>query len=108
MPAIESSLQRGAAFDENAALFGALIATLRDRHRTVAEGGGERLRKRHEERGKIPVRRRIDLVVDPLSPFLELSPLAAFGLYGGDVPAAGIVTGIGMIRGVPCMIIAND
>lgn len=108
MPVIESSVQRGAAFDENAILYGDLLATLRERHRLVAEGGGERLRLRHEERGKIPVRRRIDHLVDPLSPFLELSPLAAWGLYGGEVPGAGIVTGVGMVAGVPCMIIAND
>ncbi len=74
----------------------------------MAEGGGERLRRRHMARGKIPVRQRIDHLVDPLSPFLELSPLAAWGLYGGEVPVAGIVTGIGVICDTPCMIIAND
>ena len=108
MPVIESSVQRGPAFEENASLYADLLATLRERHRQVAEGGGERLRRRHEERGKVPVRRRIDSLVDPFSPFMELSPLAAWGLYGSEVPAAGIVTGIGMVSGVPGMIIAND
>ncbi len=64
--------------------------------------------RRHRERGKIPVRERIEMLLDPLSPFLELSPLAAWGIYNNEVPAAGIVTGIGVIEGVACMIIAND
>ena len=64
--------------------------------------------QRHRDRGKIPVRERIDLLIDPFSPFLELSPLAAWGLYDNAVPGAGLVTGIGTIRGVICMIIAND
>jgi 3-methylcrotonyl-CoA carboxylase beta subunit len=71
-------------------------------------GGGERMVTRHRERGKIPVSERIDLLLDPLSPFLELSPLAAWGLYDNAVPGAGLVTGIGTIRGVVCMVIAND
>ncbi len=108
MPIIGGPVRKHAVFDDNATRYEELLATLRTRHREVAGGGGERLRRRHIERGKIPVRQRIDHLVDPLSPFLELSPLAAWGLYGGDVPAAGIVTGIGMICDTPCMIIAND
>ncbi|MBR1087630.1 methylcrotonoyl-CoA carboxylase [Bradyrhizobium manausense] len=81
---------------------------LRDRHGRVLAGGGEKLRARHIERGKIPVRERIDHLVDPLSPFLELSALAAWDQYGNEVPSAGIVTGIGIVTGLPCMIIAND
>ena len=95
-------------FRANAAAYDALIATLRVRHATVLQGGGERLAARHRERGKVLVRERIELLVDPLTPFLELSPLAAWGLYGGETPSAGIVTGIGIISGQPCMIIAND
>ena len=95
-------------FRANAAVYDGLLKTLRERQAWSMAGGGERMVQRHRERGKIPVRERIDLLVDPLSPFLELSPLAAWGLYGNAVPAAGIVTGIGTIRGVTCMIIAND
>lgn len=88
--------------------FEGLIETLRDQHRSVLEGGGEALVERHRARGKIPVRDRIDLLLDPGSPFLELSPLAAHGLYGGELPSAGIVTGIGIVHDTPCMVIAND
>lgn len=88
--------------------FDALLADLRRKHAVVAAGGGEAMRSRHEGRGKIFVRERIDRLLDPFSPFLELSPLAAFGLYDNGVPAAGLVTGIGMVHAVPCMIIAND
>ncbi len=85
-----------------------MIATLRERHALVASGGGERMRERHEGRGKVMVRERIDLLLDPQTPFLELSPLAAWGLYRNEVPGAGIVTGIGMVSGRACMLIAND
>ncbi|MGQ0503417.1 MAG: acyl-CoA carboxylase subunit beta [Panacagrimonas sp.] len=85
-----------------------LLKPLRERHATVLKGGGEALVNRHHERGKLLARERIDLLLDPLSPFLELSPLAAFELYGNEVPAAGIVTGIGIIAGTACCIIAND
>ena len=95
-------------FKANAAAYSALIATLRDRHAAVLQGGGERLAARHRGRGKVLVRERIELLVDPLTPFLELSPLAAWGLYGGETPSAGIVTGVGIISGQPCMVIAND
>jgi 3-methylcrotonyl-CoA carboxylase beta subunit len=88
--------------------FEALIDALRSHRRAAREGGGAALARRHRERGKIPVRDRIDLLLDPASPFLELSPLAAHGLYGGEVPAAGIVTGIGLVHDTPVMIIAND
>jgi 3-methylcrotonyl-CoA carboxylase beta subunit len=108
MPVIDNTVRIDAEFDRKAAEFSGLIYTLRDRHRQVLAGGGEKLRARHIERGKIPVRERIDYLVDPLSPFLELSPLAAWDLYGNEVPAAGIVTGIGIVAGVSCMIIAND
>lgn len=74
----------------------------------MRDGGGARLRDRHRARGKMPVRERIEALLDPLSPFLELSPLAAWGLCEGAVPATGIITGIGRVAGVPCMLIAND
>ncbi len=98
----------GPAFAANRSAYAALTDALRARLATAALGGGEALRQRHRARGKIPVRERIELLLDAGSPFLELSPLAAHGLYGGQVPAAGIVTGIGMVEGVPCALIAND
>ena len=85
-----------------------LIDELREIHRSTSEGGGERFRTRHHQRGKIFVRDRIEILLDADTAFLELSPLAAYGLYGGEVPSAGIVTGIGLVHGRPCMIIAND
>src|SRR5215510_2540295 len=95
-------------FRANAAVYEGLLKTLRERQAWSLAGGGERMVRHHRDRGKIPVRERIDLLIDPLSPFLELSPLAAWGLYHNAVPGAGLVTGIGTIRGVICMIIAND
>ncbi|MBX9605388.1 MAG: methylcrotonoyl-CoA carboxylase [Gammaproteobacteria bacterium] len=96
------------SFEANAARYAALVDELRARTAWAVAGGGEKLRQRHLERGKLPVRERIDLLLDPGSPFLELSPLACWGLYGNEVPAAGVVTGIGRVSGVPCMLIAND
>ena len=100
MPVIESRVREGQEFERNRSAYSGLIETLRERHRQVLKGGGEKLQRRHRERGKIPVRDRIDHLIDPLSPFLELSPLAAWGLYGNEVPGAGMVTGIGIVAGV--------
>ncbi|HEY8987840.1 MAG TPA: carboxyl transferase domain-containing protein, partial [Candidatus Limnocylindrales bacterium] len=89
----------------------ALVAELRDRQAAVASrgaGGDDRSIARHRERGKLPVRERIDRLLDPGSPFLELSPLAATGLYDDDAPSAGIVTGIGSVEGARVVIVAND
>ncbi|WP_163541569.1 carboxyl transferase domain-containing protein [Occultella kanbiaonis] len=85
-----------------------LTAELRDRLATVRTGGSESSRERHLARGKLLVRDRIDRLLDPGSPFLELSPLAAYDLYGGEVPSAGIVTGLGQVSGRTCVIVAND
>jgi acetyl-CoA carboxylase carboxyltransferase component len=76
-----------------------LVNQLRDRVTAARQGGGPRYLQRHREQGKLPVRERIDLLLDPGSPFLELSPLAAFEMYDNEAPAAGIVTGVG--RGQP-------
>lgn len=108
MPVLETAVRRGPEFEQKKAAYDSLIEDLRAKHRHILLGGGEKLRARHRDRKKIPVRERIDLLVDPLTPFLELSPLAAWGLYGNEVPAAGIITGIGIVSGVPCAIIAND
>lgn len=85
-----------------------LVAQLRNKHAQASQGGREKFRTRHKERGKLFVRDRIEMLLDPQTAFLELSPLAAHGLYGGEVPGAGMVTGIGMIHDRPCMVIAND
>ena len=99
---------RAPDFQARAAAYAALLEQLRERMRWAAAGGGEKLRQRHLERGKIPVRERIELLLDPGSPFLELSPLAGWGLHDNEVNAAGIVTGIGLVSGTACMLIAND
>ncbi|GAB3280584.1 carboxyl transferase domain-containing protein [Microbacterium lacusdiani] len=85
-----------------------LVSELRERLRATALGGPARARERHAARGKLLPRERVDLLLDPGSPFLELSPLAANGLYGDEAPAAGIITGLGLVSGRRCMIIAND
>src|SRR5438034_4069051 len=85
-----------------------LLADLRSRLDAVKKGGGDAAVKRHKERGKMFVRDRIEAVVDPDTPFLELGALAANGMYEDEAPSAGIVTGIGMIQGHQAMIVAND
>ncbi len=86
----------------------ALVEELREKVARAAVGGGERARQRHLARGKLLPRQRVELLLDPGSPFLELSPLAAYGMYGDEVPGAGLVTGIGRVSGRECVIIAND
>ncbi|HEY2354723.1 MAG TPA: carboxyl transferase domain-containing protein [Gaiellaceae bacterium] len=85
-----------------------LVAELRERSAQVALGGGEKAMERHTSRGKLPVRERIDRLVDPGTAFLELNALAAWDLYDGGAPSAGIVTGIGVVEGRECVIVAND
>jgi 3-methylcrotonyl-CoA carboxylase beta subunit len=85
-----------------------LAAELRERLALVRRGGDERSRRRHLQRNKLLVRDRVDRLLDPGASFLELSPLAAWDMYGEPVPAAGIVTGIGKVAGRPCMVVAND
>ena len=85
-----------------------LLADLRSRLDRAAQGGGEKARARHLARGKLLARQRVDVLLDPGSPFLELSPLAAEEMYGGKAPAAGVVAGIGRVSGRECLIIAND
>jgi acetyl-CoA carboxylase carboxyltransferase component len=86
----------------------ALVAELRERTAQVARGGGEKALERHRSRGKLPARERIDRLCDPGTAFLELNALAAWELYDGDAPSAGIVTGIGVVEGRQCVIVAND
>ncbi len=99
---------RSEEFAANAATMRALVADLRARVAEVEQGGGEAARKRHLGRGKLLPRDRVAGLIDPGSPFLELSQLAAHGMYDGEVPGAGIVTGIGRIAARECVIVAND
>jgi acetyl-CoA carboxylase carboxyltransferase component len=85
-----------------------LVAELRERTAQVARGGGEKATERHRSRGKLPARERVDRLVDPGTAFLELNALAAWEMYGGDAPGAGIVTGVGVVEGRECVIVAND
>src|SRR6188768_3254532 len=85
-----------------------LVADLRERLEVARRGGSESSRERHTSRGKLLVRERVDRLLDPGSPFLELSPLAATGMYDDAVPSAGIVTGIGRVSGRECVVVAND
>ena len=86
----------------------AAVAQLRERLAQARDGGGPRYLQRHREQGKLPVRERIDLLLDEGSPFLELSPLAAWEMYDNDAPGAGLVTGIGRVMGREVLIVAND
>jgi 3-methylcrotonyl-CoA carboxylase beta subunit len=95
-------------FARNAGAMRGLVAELREKLKEVAGGGGEASRARHTSRGKMLARQRVDLLVDAGTAFLEMSPLAANGLYGGDVHSASIVTGVGRIAGRECVIVAND
>ena len=95
-------------FAARAAHMRALVAELRERTALVAAGGGEKATERHRSRGKLTARERIDRLVDPGTAFLELNALAAWDIYDGQAPAAGIVTGIGVIEGRCCVVVAND
>ncbi|MGH2405797.1 MAG: carboxyl transferase domain-containing protein, partial [bacterium] len=95
-------------FNANRRAQEALVAELRARLGVVSEGGGERALRRHRELGKLTARERIDALLDSGSPFLELSPLAAWEMYENEAPSAGIVTGIGRVSGTEVMVVAND
>src|SRR6201981_2038098 len=109
MPAVPSSLdRRSEAFRANDGAMRVLVADLREKSAAIALGGDEPSRQRHLGRGKLLARERIRLLLDPGSPFLDLSAFAAYPMYDGAVPAAGIVTGIGRISGHECIVVAND
>jgi 3-methylcrotonyl-CoA carboxylase beta subunit len=109
MSILSSQVQtRSDEFCSNLERMRSLVAELRKKTAQTAIGGSESARKKYKDRGKLFVRDRVDLLLDPGTPFLELSPLAANGLYGGDVAGAGMVTGIGRISAQPCVIVAND
>ncbi|MEQ8968175.1 MAG: carboxyl transferase domain-containing protein [Azospirillaceae bacterium] len=109
MTVLKSSVDtRSNAFRDNAAAMRALVDGLRDTVQAIKEGGGAKARERHTGRGKLLPRDRVRKLLDPGAPFLEFSQLAAHGVYEDDVPAAGMITGIGRINGTECVIVAND
>ncbi|MBT4502565.1 MAG: methylcrotonoyl-CoA carboxylase, partial [Gemmatimonadetes bacterium] len=95
-------------FKENARYHRALAEQLREHIAEAEQGGGPKYRRRHEEQGKLFVYDRIERLLDPNSPFLELSPLAAMNMYNGAAAGAGLVTGVGRVSGREVMIVAND
>jgi 3-methylcrotonyl-CoA carboxylase beta subunit len=109
MGAIKTAVdRRGAEFRGNAERLGTLVADLRAHVGRIKEGGGARARERHLARGKLLPRDRVRTLLDPGAPFLEIGQLAAHGMYGGEVPAAGLIAGVGRIAGQECVVIAND
>src|SRR6184192_2847158 len=96
------------AYARNATSHAELVEDLRKRLAAARLGGPEKARVRHVERGKLLPRDRVDTLLDPGSPFLELSPLAANGLYDDEAPSAGIITGVGRVSGRECVVVAND
>ncbi len=109
MPRIRTKIDvHGDEFQANAEHMRSLVADLRQRVGEAARGGSERAREKHTERGKLLPRDRIDALLDEGSPFLELSSLAAYGLYGEAAPCAGLITGIGRVRGIEAMLVVND
>src|ERR1700742_3312456 len=96
------------SFKSNAAAMAALVDELRARQATASLGGDERSRQRHTSRGKLLPRERVERLLDPGAPFLELSQLAAGGMYDDEAPGAGMITGVGRVSGRECVIVAND
>src|SRR5215471_4125558 len=109
MGIIETRIDRNSAdFQENTRYFQQLLEQLSQRVQLVQQGGGEEAIDKHRKRNKLLARERIELLCDPDTPFLELSPLAAWNVYHNEAPSAGIVTGIGLVEGQECIIVAND
>src|SRR5262245_49108151 len=109
MSTIESRIDtRGAEFAHNREWMLGLVAELDQRQAQAREGGGERGARKFRSLGKLLPRERVELLLDPGTPFLELSPLAADGMYDGESPGASQITGIGVVSGIECMILAND
>jgi 3-methylcrotonyl-CoA carboxylase beta subunit len=109
MPALATKLNvRSEEFKANAAAMRALVDDLNARLAQIALGGGEGPRAKHLARGKLLPRDRVERLLDPDTPFLEIAPLAALGMYGGDAPGAGMIAGIGRVAGIECVIVCND
>src|SRR5574344_2145143 len=99
---------RSADFQANAAAMQALVDDLHAQMERIAQGGGEAARAKHLARGKLLPRDRVQMLLDPGTPFLELAPLAALNMYNNDAPGAGVIAGVGRVSGVDCMIVCND
>ncbi|MBD8524505.1 carboxyl transferase domain-containing protein [Pseudomarimonas arenosa] len=109
MAALNTQLDpRSSEFQHNASHMRGLVDELRQRLARIAQGGGEKARDKHTQRGKLLPRDRITALLDPGSPFLEIAPLAAEGMYEGAAPAAGVIAGIGRIHGMEVLVVAND
>ena len=109
MPVLQTRINpQSAEFADNRRAMEALVSDLRAQIVIAARGGGESARARHLARGKLLPRERIDRLLDPGSPFLECSPLAAFGMYDAEAPAAGLIVGIGRVAGRECVVVCND
>ena len=109
MQALKSNVNsRSDEFKANAAAMRGLVNDLREKFASVAGGGGADACAKHVARGKLLPRERVDHLVDPGASFLEVGQLAAYGMYDGEAPSAGVITGIGRVQGVECMIVAND
>ncbi len=109
MPAIDSTIDmRSDEFRANSEAMQALVEDLREKSASLRQGGGAEAQARHLSRGKMLPRARIDALLDPLSPFLEIGQFAAYGMYDGRVACAGVIAGIGRVSGRDCMIVAND
>jgi acetyl-CoA carboxylase carboxyltransferase component len=108
MAMLTSEVARDETFERRHTSMEQLVAELHERTALVAAGGGEKAVERHRSRGKLTARERIDRLVDPGTAFLELNALAAWELYDGDAPSAGIVTGVGVVEGRQCVVVAND
>src|SRR4051795_12853802 len=108
MALLQSRIERTDDFSRRQARMEALVEELRTRSAQVAAGGGEKAVERHRSRGKLLARERIERLVDPGTAFLELNALAAWSVYDDQAPGAGIVTGVGVVEGRECVIVAND
>ena len=109
MTVLHSQLNpRSADFQHNAAAMRTLVDDLRAHLERVAQGGGEAPRAKHTARGKLLPRDRVQMLLDPGTPFLEVAPLAALNMYNNDAPSSGVIVGIGRVSGVDCMIVCND
>ena len=109
MPIIESRINtRSQDYTDNARAMQAQLDDLNQQLARTALGGNEAARAKHVARGKLLPRDRVEQLIDPGSPFLELSPMAAHGMYEGEAPGAGVITGIGRVSGTECVIVCND
>jgi 3-methylcrotonyl-CoA carboxylase beta subunit len=109
VPALSSKLNpRSADFKASADAMRLLVGDLNAQLAKIAEGGGAAALAKHTARGKLPPRERVEMLLDPDTPFLEIGPLAALNMYGNDAPGAGLITGIGRVSGVECVVVCND